>query len=157
MVWFLALLAIYVVLEQSVTVSDPNPSVALPLILLSPILLAAVPLFKAPGPSGITGYISVLAESFLGSFAVLGIICFALAICCYMHHRRYSQGAAILWAVYVLIAGVPGAIGYWLHRSWPPTERCRQCAADAPRDRDCCWQCGTAFSLPASNGKEIHA
>jgi hypothetical protein len=74
-----------------------------------------------------------------------------------MRHRRYAHHGAIAWAIFVLITGVPGFIGYLLHRRWPVVVRCEHCGAQTPRDRDTCLNCGTAFPPPAPKGIEVFA
>ena len=154
-VWVLAWFMVYTVLERSVKLPNVDPSAVLTFLLLSPVFLAAVPMFKDPAPQNADAYLTLLRDNFFGSYLVLGILCLPLAIWCYLHHRRYSHGAAIIWAIYVMVMGVPGAIGYWLHRSWSPTERCSGCGVDAPRDRDACYQCGMAFPIPSPKGIEM--
>jgi hypothetical protein len=81
----------------------------------------------------------------------------ALAVLCYRHHARYADRGGAAWALFVLVTGVPGAIGYWLHRRWPTTERCAHCGATTPRDRDACLACASEFAAPAATGIEVFA
>jgi hypothetical protein len=80
-----------------------------------------------------------------------------LAALCYRHHRRYTDRGGAAWALFVLVMGVPGAVGYWLHRQWPATERCDHCGAVVPRDRDGCLACAAEFPAPALKGIEVLA
>ena len=50
---------------------------------------------------------------------LLCIVSAVLAGICYRHHRRYADRGGAAWALFILVMGVPGAIGYWLHRPWP--------------------------------------
>jgi hypothetical protein len=84
----------------------------------------------------------------------VGII---LAVYCYCRHRRYEERGAFAWAVFVLLLGVPGYVGYLLHRNWPTKEVCQHCGKTSPRDRDTCLHCHTAFPVPAMKGIEILA
>jgi len=105
-------------------------------------------------------YSDALARSLAAAWpAILGvsILAGALAGLCYRHHRRYADRGGAAWALFVLLTGVPGAIGYWLHRRWPATERCAHCGVTVPRDRDNCLACATEFSAPAPIGTEVFA
>jgi hypothetical protein len=80
-----------------------------------------------------------------------------LAGVCYRHHQRCADRGGAAWALFVFLMGVPGAIGYWLHRQWPVTERCAHCGATAPRDRDGCLVCAAEFPAPELKGIEVFA
>jgi hypothetical protein len=152
-VWTLATTAMTAISEPSgYRVSQ---QFALTHYLLSPALLSGAPLFFSEPTSGVgITYIDYLRDYWF-SFALLGVISIPLASMCYCHHRRYGRVMAAAWSVYVLVMGVPGAIGYWLHRRWPPSIRCPRCELPSPCDREECLHCGAAFSLPAANGTEI--
>ena len=75
----------------------------------------------------------------------------------YRHARRYAQGGAAAWAVFALAFGLPGLVGYWLHRNWPHRARCPNCAAVVPRDRLKCAACEANFLPPAQLGIEVFA
>jgi hypothetical protein len=79
------------------------------------------------------------------------------ALLCYRRHRRYSEREAVEWTFFVFLMGLPGLIGYLLHRRWPATEYCVNCRKNSPRDRDACLHCGTPFPTPAPKGIEIFA
>ena len=96
------------------------------------------------------------ALSYYGyTFIFIATISVPLAVCCYWHHRQYSHTRAIIWGIFVAITGVPGAIGYWLHRRWPANEQCRHCQRLAPRDREACYFCGTAFPPPPTRDIDL--
>ncbi|MBI2826092.1 MAG: hypothetical protein HYX69_15515 [Planctomycetia bacterium] len=80
-----------------------------------------------------------------------------LAALVYRRHRRVSDRGAFVWTVFVFLSGLPGVLAYWVHRSWPATEKCPACSAAAPRDRESCLACGAEFPLPAPAGYEIYA
>jgi len=63
----------------------------------------------------------------------------------------------IVWAVFVLLTGVPGYAGFLLAHRWPAREPCPNCRANVPRDREACAECGTLFPEPALKGIEIFA
>ncbi len=81
----------------------------------------------------------------------------ALAVWTFRRQSRYAVTGAEAWAVFVLVTGVPGAVGYWLHRCWPVSEVCRACGFRSPRDRDGCLACAAEFPVPELCGIEILA
>jgi hypothetical protein len=97
-----------------------------------------------------------LAESWPAFLAVLGLSA-VLAGASYRRHFRFGQRGALAWAIFVLLGGPAGMIGYLLHRHWPAIERCQQCGATVPRDRDGCRICSAEFPAPAPRGIEIFA
>jgi hypothetical protein len=152
-IWWLLLTAVIVSLEPS------GPSVSEQFVLtvyaLSPALMTGASVFFS-SPARSLGISCVdLLRAYWFSFAVLGVISIPLAMMCYRHHRRYGRVAAVAWSVYVLMTGVPGAIGYWLHRRWPPAVRCPRCELPSPCDREECLYCAAEFPLPTANGTEI--
>ncbi|HEY1600676.1 MAG TPA: hypothetical protein VGG64_13795 [Pirellulales bacterium] len=111
-----------------------------------------------------SGDAASMAEAFAQTFnqcwpAILavGTLSALLAAVCYRHRRRYADRDGAAWALFVFLMGVPGAIGYWLHRQWPVTERCAHCGATAPRDRDGCLVCAAEFPAPELKGIEVFA
>ena len=44
----------------------------------------------------------------------------------------------------LILLGLPGAAGYWLHRTWPARARCEACGTLVPRD---------FLSLPTARGE----
>ena len=86
-----------------------------------------------------------LGQMFVDSWLPFSVVCLlsaALALWCYRHHQRFSQRGAAAWAAFVFFMGVPGIIGYLLHRRWPIMEQCQHCRKESPRDRDACLHCG---------------
>jgi hypothetical protein len=79
------------------------------------------------------------------------------AVQCYRRQRRYMNDEAVAWAMFALLLGLPGLVGYFLHRRWPATEYCANCRKTSPRDRDACLHCSTPFPPPAPKGIEIFA
>jgi hypothetical protein len=80
-----------------------------------------------------------------------------VAIYFYRRHRLTVGRGALAWAIFIFVWGLPGVVGYLLHRNWPTTEECQKCGRVSPRDRDACLHCGTAFPPPATKGIEIFA
>jgi hypothetical protein len=79
------------------------------------------------------------------------------AVACVRQQRAFVLSGTPVWAIFVLLLGVPGLLGYLCHRSWPPRSACPACGQMAPRDRPACRDCGQAFPLPARSGMEIFA
>jgi hypothetical protein len=89
-----------------------------------------------------------------------------LAACCvsalvaiyfYRRHKLKAGRGALAWAIFIFIWGLPGIVGYLMHRNWPTTEICQKCGKPSPRDRNACLHCTTAFPAPAMKGIEIFA
>ncbi|HZZ28782.1 MAG TPA: hypothetical protein VFE46_12335 [Pirellulales bacterium] len=90
----------------------------------------------------------------LVTLCVLGI---ALSIYVYGRHQRVSESGSLPWAVFIALMGLPGLIGYVLHRARPATEKCAHCGAVTSRNRDTCLLCNTEFPLPPLKSIEIFA
>ena len=111
---------------------------------------------KGDSPDYSTAVVDVLTYHTL-PLLVVCLLAAALAVATYRHARRYGQTHAPVWAMFVLLTGVPGLIGYLLHCHWPATERCAQCGATVPRDRTACKACNTDFPAPRLSGAEVFA
>jgi len=88
------------------------------------------------------------------------LVCLASAVAAaftYRRQRRYGPRGAVAWAIFVLIVGPAGLLGYLWHRRWPVLEHCASCGADAPRDRGDCVACHTEFPAPRQLGCEVFA
>lgn len=94
---------------------------------------------------------------FLWPIIVVTLTAIALAAWCFRRHRRYAQPGVWMWCLFVLLLGVPGLIGYLLHRRWPVCETCSACGRRVAGDRDTCQACGAAFPAPPPVGTEIFA
>ena len=103
-----------------------------------------------------TALAASLADNW-AAFAVLVLVSAGLAAFAYAYQLRYSRGGALGWAAFVLLLGAPGLIGYLVHRRWPAVERCRECGARVPRDREGCLVCAASFPPPAPLAIEIFA
>lgn len=122
--------------------------------MFSPVLLVLVCLNQIS--FDVTAGNLLRVSSYYGyTFFFLATIAVPLAVGCYWHHRQYCPTRAIIWGIFVAITGMPGAIGYWLHRRWPAKERCRHCQRLAPRDREACYYCGTAFPAPPTRDIDL--
>ena len=80
-----------------------------------------------------------------------------LAWLCYRRQRRLHLPWTGAWVAFVFLFGVPGLVGYLVHRRWPPVTPCEGCGQAVPRDRPACARCGQEFSPPPPTGKEIFA
>jgi hypothetical protein len=100
----------------------------------------------------------MLAESF-PSFAIALIVSIALAVLCFRRLMRYGAGTSerVVWALFVLLLGLPGWIGFRFGRTWPVLEACPSCGRLVPRDRETCVRCADAFPRPALKGTEVFA
>jgi hypothetical protein len=82
-----------------------------------------------------------------------------LAIIAWRRGRAFglSQRVRMVWAVFVLLFGLPAFVGFLICRRWPIRLPCPTCHARAPRDRTACAECGTFFPEPSPRGIEIFA
>ena len=97
----------------------------------------------------------VSCRQLAGPIAVVSLAAIGLAAWCFRRHRRYAQPGAWMWCVFVLLLGLPGLIGYLLHRRWPVCETCTACGRRVAGDRDTCQACGAVFPAPPPTGTEI--
>ena len=152
-----------VLLAGMKAVDDESAAWLVALVVPAPLLEAFYYTTEAAGQveSGDAASMAeALAQSFNRCWPAILTVCALSAILagvCYRHHRRYADRGGAAWALFVFLMGVPGAIGYWLHRQWPATERCGHCGAIAPRDRDGCLTCAAEFPAPALKGIEVFA
>lgn len=90
-----------------------------------------------------------------GPFVAVSLLSIALAVWCVWRHKRYAQPGAWAWFVFVLLLGMPGLIGYLLHRRWPVRETCPACGRRAVVDRETCQHCSAPFPSPPLKGIEV--
>lgn len=88
---------------------------------------------------------------------ILAIVCIVLAWLCYRRQRRFGLPWTWMWVVFVLLLGVPGWLGYLVHRRWPARLPCPHCGKSVPRDRPACLHCSHDFPAPAPTGAEVFA
>ncbi len=86
--------------------------------------------------------------------AVISALC---AVFCVRRQRKFKQPYTVVWAVFVFLFGLPGYVGYRLHRRWPALETCPSCGKRTPRDRELCARCDAEFPAPRKLGTEIFA
>jgi hypothetical protein len=97
-----------------------------------------------------------VAESW-PAFVAVCVLAVISAVVCYRHFHRYGRTGAGPWVIFVLLTGLPGLVGYLLHRRRPAVERCRSCGAVVPRDRQDCLVCAAEFAPPEPRGIEVFA
>jgi hypothetical protein len=102
------------------------------------------------------GVALILRHTFpsLLAILVLGIVA---AVGAYRRQRRFGLPNAGVWAAFAFVLGLPGWLAYRYHRTWPVLEECPACRQPAPRDRESCLDCGTAFPPPPLKGIEVFA
>jgi hypothetical protein len=71
--------------------------------------------------------------------------------------RRYqfSRGTQIKWAIFHLLAGLPGFIAFLSVQEWPARETCPHCKKLRVVDRVQCEHCGESFAPAQKDGTEI--
>jgi hypothetical protein len=133
------------------------------LMVPAPVIVAAVamilPLNK-PSDGEVSHYAAALTQSlaeFWPEILVVTLLAMALAWYCFRRQRRYYQPYGGAWFAFVLLAGIPGLVGYLFHRRWPVMEKCPACGHEVPRNRETCAKCGAAFPPPAPKGCEVFA
>jgi hypothetical protein len=129
------------------------PAPALQLALQSFLALVGEPGHVEPGTLG--AMLQRTWPSLLAVFALSSL----LAALAWRRARAFglSRREQAVWAGFVLLFGVPGCVGFLLHRRWPVREPCPNCQARSPRDRETCAECGAPFPAPAPKGIEIFA
>jgi hypothetical protein len=80
-----------------------------------------------------------------------------MAWLCYRRQRRLCLPWTGAWVTFVFLFGLPGLVGYLVHRRRPPVTPCDGCGQAVPRDRPACARCGREFAPPPRTGKEIFA
>jgi hypothetical protein len=131
--------------------------VACPIPMLLGLALLVIYPLALVWDDGLT-YQAALANA-LSSYGILAAVtCVAailLAVAALRRHRRYYITGGWGWFGFILLLGVPGLVGYLLHRAWPVRRPCPACHARVPRDRTACAACGQAFPRPAEMGVEV--
>jgi hypothetical protein len=71
--------------------------------------------------------------------------------------RRYhfSVASQLKWAVFHLLTGLPGLLGFLCVQEWPARAACPNCKQLRRVDREKCEHCGAGFAPPPRNGTEI--
>lgn len=96
-----------------------------------------------------------------GLILFLSKISFGMAVVCalvgWWLGRRYhfSTGTQIKWAIFHLLAGLPGFFAFLSVQEWPARETCPHCRKLRVVDRVQCEHCGEAFAPAQKDGTEI--
>ena len=103
-------------------------------------------------------FAAMLKQAWPSLLAVLALSSLLAAIA-WRRARAFglSRREQLVWAGFVLLFGVPAAVGFLLHRRWPVREPCPSCHLRCARDRDACAECGAPFPAPTLKGIEIFA
>lgn len=117
---------------------------------LSALLVSPVPLFY-------------FLMGWKGAWLILLLskISFGMAVVCallgWWLGRRYhfSTATQIKWAIYHLLAGLPGFIAFLSVQEWPAREACPHCGKLRVVGRSECEHCGEAFAPARKDGTEI--
>ncbi|WP_165219895.1 transposase [Aquisphaera insulae] len=131
-------------------------------VIPAPALLLAVYMFLAtradPRRSLSADLWALLSANWAAPVVVL-----ALAAILALAAWRWSRGFGLspreraAWATFVLLLGIPGLVGFLLHRRWPARVSCPACGERSSCDHDACASCREPFPAPALKGTEIFA
>ncbi|QEH32573.1 hypothetical protein OJF2_10500 [Aquisphaera giovannonii] len=129
----------------------PSPAV---LLGIGAFLVATFEPRRSLGPA-----LSTLLSTGWPVIAAIPAVAALLAAGAWWWARRFglSPRERAAWALLVLLLGVPGLVGFLLHRRWPSRVSCPACGERTACDHDSCTRCGAAFPAPALNGTEIFA
>ncbi len=92
-------------------------------------------------------------------FAGVGLLSLVPLLVAWRRGRQFGlgRGEQLGWMAFVCLLGIPGYVGFWLHRRWPVRLACPACTTPSPRDRPDCAHCGAQFPAPALRGIEIYS
>lgn len=87
------------------------------------------------------------------------VVAVVLAVAAVRRLARYAAPPmeCLAWALFILLTGLPGWIGFRVVRPWPVHEICPACGVSVPRERVPCSRCATDFPQPAKTGTEVFA
>jgi hypothetical protein len=131
-------------------------------VLPVPVVLPAVEALIMVRADMADGYLDgcrlMLYESWVALIGV-SIISLALAATTWWHSTRFALPLRerIAWWFFVALTGLPGFVGYLLHRRWPLREKCPHCQAVTPLENGACAWCEQRFPGPAPKGTEVFA
>jgi len=133
---------------------------AIPAPLLAPLTVtagyASEYMLSGQEPNYPRALVRALGQAWLPLLAVF-VVGGVTARLCYRRQRRFALPWTAAWVTLVFLGGVPGLIGYLVHRRWPLLETCGACGDLVPRDRGQCARCGADFPPPAPKGIEVFA
>ena len=128
--------------------------------LASPLMLPLVEPLMIMFIDQERSFAAATAAMFRNSWpSLLGIVALSalLAAATWRRARAFALPAPerLVWVIFVLLCGLPGYVGYRLHRRWPLRQACPRCCARVPWDREVCTACGKEFPTAAVKGIEI--
>jgi hypothetical protein len=138
--------------ETTLRYSAAKPRFANLNLLLSAVLVPPLPLsyFLMGWKMDMLDTVLFLAKT---SFCVAALC----ALAGWWLGRRYhfSKGTQIKWAIFHLLAGLPGFIAFLSVQEWPARETCPHCKKLRVVDRSRCEHCGESFAPAQKDGTEI--
>ena len=84
-----------------------------------------------------------------------GAVVCAAAGWCLGRRYHFAVGGQLKWALFHLLFGLPGLLGFLCVQEWPTREACPNCKKPRLVDREKCEHCGAGFAPPPKNGTEI--
>jgi hypothetical protein len=85
---------------------------------------------------------------------VMAVVC-AIAGWCLGRRYHFTSTSQLKWAVFHLLTGLPGLLGFLCVQEWPAREPCPNCQKLRLVNREKCEFCGAGFAPPPKNGTEI--
>lgn len=91
------------------------------------------------------------------SYLVLAALSLLLTLASMEFARRHgvSRRERAVWGCYVFLFGIPGFVGFWLHRRWPLRLACPQCGGKIALTQPACPACGGMLLDAKPKGTEI--
>lgn len=125
-----------------------------------PIALALVEPFMITFIDQENSYASAARSMFRNSWpSLVGLLILSLllAAAAWRRARGFALPASeqLAWVIFVFLGGLPGYVGFWLHRRWPLRQNCPRCRTRVAWDREVCAACGKPFPSAAVQGIEI--
>jgi len=100
----------------------------------------------------------MLRDSWVALVGVAAIsLAFAVAAWRHSGHFALPFPERVAWTAFVASCGLPGFVGYRLHRRWPIQDECPLCHAMTPLEAGACASCERRFPGPAPKGIEVFA
>jgi len=140
--------------EKAMATVAVVPSVAAALAV-TVVLAPAFDALKGTRPFG-----EAVAASIPDAWPAVAVaFCISLVLLwlCRRRQQAYSLPGTGTWMVFILFVGLPGYVGYLLHRRWPTRETCPKCRTLTAVSFEECSSCGAALSEPKRTGIEVFA
>jgi hypothetical protein len=129
---------------------------ALPLPGFLPLIEPFMVMFIDQEPNYTSAAQSMVRNSWLSLTGIM-VLSSLLAVATWHRSRAFvlSTPEQVMWVLFVFLFGLPGYIGYLLHRRWPLRQECPHCRVRVPWNRSACAACRRQFPAPASKGIEV--